>query len=98
MTDAEINLRIWLIGQLCELRSLGLIGGGHDLTVTGMVDYRNLVMEGYRPTKEQALPILQELGNEIAEPLWLLIVDRLDRPNYQLDFIRQHAHECEPPA
>lgn len=67
---------LWVYGKLMELSVAGLAEGDTQLTESGRVEYRSLVLSGFRPSEEMAMGALKELAGgsrDAAENLWLLI-------------------------
>lgn len=69
---------LWVMGRLAELRILGLVGANRELGSRFWVDFRDVVLHGTAPTKEEAMPILELETGELAEKMWLLICSSVD--------------------
>jgi hypothetical protein len=93
ISEEKAKALVWLMGMLGELSTLGLMAGANQLTVEGLAYFRQLQMEGFRLSSEDALPHLRELipaSPETAEQAFQLIDDLIDNREDMLAWCREN--------
>lgn len=76
--DVDPQVILWIGGNVTELKSLGLMWSEGGLTGDSLADFRRLQLTGYRPTKEESMPVIQQLFGDQAEAAWAVIIACLD--------------------
>jgi hypothetical protein len=77
----SLVVETWLTGRLAELRILGLTGGDTSYDATFYVAFRSVVLYAPPPTREEALPFLNEVCRGFGSDTWELITRFVTQPD-----------------
>lgn len=93
MDRRSIEIEIWLTGRLNELRMLGLTGGDTEYDSVFYATFRSVVLFAPPPTRDEAIPFLDEVSRGHGFSMWELIRHSVDRQDELFEECQKRRNE-----